>query len=177
MLARFSGSQVCVGHWNPRAEPILVLRRAPTFSYEKRQQRVGQRALSRSDPLLRSVKERPRESERWTVKESTFQDPSSHPQESPTQGLISYPHGQTVGDLQTLYLTPLRQSGGHLASRITTHRPSEATENQGTGLGSSQERPKDPPLPSRKDTGIYYEDHRPHAHASVPKNPQPTQYV
>ena len=43
---RNNGSQVYVGNWNHRAEPDLVLRRAPTLTDEQRQQRVGSRALS-----------------------------------------------------------------------------------------------------------------------------------
>ena len=44
------------------AEPVPVLRRAPTLSDEQRQQRVGLRALSPSEHLPKCAKERPRES-------------------------------------------------------------------------------------------------------------------
>ena len=50
---RSSGSQVCVGNTNHRAEPVPVLRRAPTLTDEQRQQRVGIRALSPSEHLKR----------------------------------------------------------------------------------------------------------------------------
>ena len=59
---RSSGSQVYVGNRNHRAEPLSVLRRAPTLTGEQRQQRVGIRALSPSELLPQSAKERPRES-------------------------------------------------------------------------------------------------------------------
>ena len=58
---RSSGSQVYVGKRNHRAEPLPVLRRAPTLTDEERQQRVGLRALSPSELLPQSAKERPRE--------------------------------------------------------------------------------------------------------------------
>ena len=57
-----SGSQVCVGNRSHRAEPIPVLRRAPTLSDEQGQQRVGVRALSPSEHLPKCAKERPRKS-------------------------------------------------------------------------------------------------------------------
>ena len=60
---RSSGSQVCVGNRNHRADPVPVLRRAPTLSDEQRQQRVGLRALSPSEHLPKCAKERPRESQ------------------------------------------------------------------------------------------------------------------
>ena len=59
---RSSGSQVFVGYRNHRAEPVAVLRRAPTLTDEQRQQRVGSRALSPSELWPQSAKERPRES-------------------------------------------------------------------------------------------------------------------
>ena len=46
---RSGGSQVFVGYGNHRAEPVAVLKRAPTLSDEQRQQRVGSRALSTSE--------------------------------------------------------------------------------------------------------------------------------
>ena len=46
---RSSGSQVYVGNTNHRVERLLALRRAPTLTDEKRQQRVGIRALSASE--------------------------------------------------------------------------------------------------------------------------------
>ena len=58
---RSSGSQVCVGNRNHRAEPLPVLRRAPTLTDEQRQQRVGLGALSPSELLPQSAKERHRE--------------------------------------------------------------------------------------------------------------------
>ena len=59
---RSGGSQVFVGYRNHRAEPVAVLRRAPTLTDEQRQQRVGSRALSPSKHLAKCAKERPRES-------------------------------------------------------------------------------------------------------------------
>ena len=55
---RSSGSQVFVGNRNHRAEPVSALRRAPTLTDEQRQQRVGTRALSSSELLPQSAKER-----------------------------------------------------------------------------------------------------------------------
>ena len=46
---RSGGSQVFVGYGNHRAEPVAVLRRAPTLTDEQGQQRVGSRALSPSE--------------------------------------------------------------------------------------------------------------------------------
>ena len=46
---RSGGSQVFVGYGNHRAEPVAVLRRAPTLTDEQRQQRVGKRALPPSE--------------------------------------------------------------------------------------------------------------------------------
>ena len=59
---RSRGSQVFVGNKNHWAEPDPVLRRAPTLTDEQRQQRVGLRALSPSELLPESSKERLRES-------------------------------------------------------------------------------------------------------------------
>ena len=55
---RSSGSQVFVGYRNHRAEPVAVLRRAPTLTDEQRQQRVGSRALPPSELWPQSLKER-----------------------------------------------------------------------------------------------------------------------
>ena len=55
---RSSGSQVFVGNRNHRAEPVSVLRRAPTLTDEQRQQRVGSRAFSPSELWPQSAKER-----------------------------------------------------------------------------------------------------------------------
>ena len=67
---RSSGSQVFVGNRNHRAEPISVLRRAPTLTDEQRQQRVGLRAFSPSELLPQSAKERPRESSGFNLSRS-----------------------------------------------------------------------------------------------------------
>ena len=58
---RSSGSQVFVGNRNHRAEPLPVLRRAPTLTDEQRQQRVGIRAFPPSEHLPKCAKEGPRE--------------------------------------------------------------------------------------------------------------------
>ena len=60
---RSSGSQVFVGYRNHRAEPVAVLRRAPTLTDEQRQQRVGSRALPPSELWPQSAKEEVRESQ------------------------------------------------------------------------------------------------------------------
>ena len=102
---RSSGSQVCDGNRNHRAETLPVLRRAPTLSDEKRQQCLGLRALSLSPSSCRSARRR----DPGKAKVSALHVPTtSRPRESPSQGLISFPHGQTIGNMQTLYLAPLR---------------------------------------------------------------------
>ena len=60
---RSGGSQVFVGYRNHRAEPVAVLRRAPTLTDEQRQQRVGSKALPPSELWPQSAKEGVRESQ------------------------------------------------------------------------------------------------------------------
>ena len=106
---RSSGSQVCVGNRNHRAEPVPVLRRAPTLTDEQRQQRVGLRALSPSELLPKCAKERP-----GKAKDSTFQGPSSHPRESPSTGFdfesTRSNNGKTCKRCIWLHVAPIRMS-------------------------------------------------------------------
>ena len=85
---RSGGSQVIVGYGNHRAEPVAVLRRAPTLTDEQRQQRVGSRALPPSELWPQSSKEGS-----GKAKGSTVRGLASCPRESP----INFPYGQTMG--------------------------------------------------------------------------------
>ena len=95
---RSSGSQVYVGNNSHRAEPLPVLRRAPTLSDEQRQQRVGIR--------LAEV----REGETGKAKVTRL---TSRPQESSTQSLTLF---HTAKPLETcklctwLYFAPIKKS-------------------------------------------------------------------
>ena len=95
---RSSGSQVFVGNRNHREEPLPVLRRAPTLTDEQRQQRVGLRALSPSDILPQSAKERPRESSGFDLSRSI--------QLSPGKLDTVFHTVKPWENQQTLYLAP-----------------------------------------------------------------------
>ena len=96
---RSGGSQVFVGYGNHRAEPVAVLRRAPTLTDEQRQQRVGSRALHPSELWPQSVKEGVRESQGIDRPRSCLLSPGKL-----NTRFDFVPHGQTIGTLQTLYM-------------------------------------------------------------------------
>ena len=96
---RSSGSQVFVGYRNHRAEPVAVLRRAPTLTDEQRQQRVGSRALPPSELWPQSLKERHRKSQWLDRPRSCLLSPGKL-----NTGFDFVPHGQNIGTLQTLYM-------------------------------------------------------------------------
>ena len=88
-----------LGNRNHRAEPVPVLRRAPTLSDEQRQQRVGLRALPPSEHLPKCANKR----DPGKAKDSTFQGPSSCPRESPITVFHTVKPGKNQ---QTPYLAP-----------------------------------------------------------------------
>ena len=95
---RSGGSQVFVGNRNHRAEPVSVLRRAPTLTDEQRQQRVGSRALSPSELWPQSSKERPQESQGIDLLRSI--------QLSPGKPDTVFQTDKPYENQQTLYLAP-----------------------------------------------------------------------
>ena len=96
---RSGGSQVIVGNRNHRAEPVSVLRRAPTLTDEQRQQRVGIRALSSIRALAAE-----REGETpGKLRARPSSSLASFPPESPTTGFDMLQHGQTVGYANTVF--------------------------------------------------------------------------
>ena len=106
---RSGGSQVCVGNKSHRAEPVSVLRRAPTLTDEQRQQRVGSRASLRPSSCRRARRRDP-----GKAKDSTFQGPSSCPRESPSTGFdfesTRSNHGKTCKRCTWLHVAPIRMS-------------------------------------------------------------------
>ena len=96
---RSGGSQVFVGYGNHRAEPVAVLRRAPTLTDEQRQQRVDSRALPPSELWPQSAKEGVRESQGLDRARSCLLSPGKL-----NKGFDFVPHGQTNGTLQTQYM-------------------------------------------------------------------------
>ena len=144
---------------------------APTCSHPhgcQRQQRVGLRALSPSEHLPKCAKERPRES---------FDAPRLYNQLSPGKSIKGFDFVSTRPNhwkhTNAVPGSILRQSGCPLPSRMRTHRPSEATENHGTGLGSSQVRPKDLPLRSQVHQQQQLEAGHMHMHVHTPTSHHP----
>ena len=90
---------VFVGEGNHRAEPVAVLRRAPTLTDEQRQQRVCSRAFPPSELRPQSAKEGVRESQGLDRPRSCLLSPGKL-----NTGFDFVPHGQTIGTLQTLYM-------------------------------------------------------------------------
>ena len=127
-----------------------MLRRAPTLTDEQRQQRVGSRAISPSELWPQSAKERPRESSGFDLLRSIQLSPGKA--DTVLNTVKALENQQT---LLWLHEVPIRMS-----PKMTDDNPltkmdnaaelsaTEATENTGTGLGSSQARPKDQSLRS-----------------------------
>ena len=140
-----------MGNRNHSAEPVPVLRRAPTLTDEQRQQRVGSRALSPSELWSQSSKERPREASRIDILRSIQLSPGK-----PDTIFLRSNHGKTSKRCIWLHVVPIRMSPWMTdddpltkldnAAALSTN---EATENSGTGPGSSRVRSKDPPLRSQ----------------------------
>ena len=99
---RSSGSQVYVENKNHRAEPDPVLRRAPTLTDEQRQLRVGLRCPLSIRALAGQLEGKT--SGKLKIRPSKAQ--TAVLEKARLQGLISNPHGQTMENLQTLYLAP-----------------------------------------------------------------------
>ena len=137
---------------NHRAEPVAVLRRAPTLTDEQRQQRVGSRALSPSELWPQSAKERPRESKGFDLLRSIQLSPGK-----PDTVLHTVKPLENQQTLLWLHVVPIRMSPWMTdddpltkidnAAALSTN---EATENTGTGPGSSRARSKDQSLRSLK---------------------------
>ena len=151
------GSQVFVGYGNHRAEPIAVLRRAPTHTDDQRQQRVGLRALSPSELLTAEL-------EGETPGKPRIRLSKAHPAvplESPSTGFdfgsTRSNHGKTCKRCTRLHVAPIRMSPWMTDDDPLTKfdnaaacQESEATRNTGTSPGSSQARSKDLSLRSQK---------------------------
>ena len=140
---RSGGSQVFVGYRNHRAEPIAVLRLAPTLTDEQRHQRVGSRALPPSELWPQSAKEGVRESQGLDRPRSRLL--------SPGKLNTGFAHGQTIGTLQALYMASRSvnqdvslDDGRRSIDQVKPQRTAEQVREV-----LCQVRPKDSPLRSQ----------------------------
>ena len=112
-------------------------------------------ALAQEPSLRPSSGRRARKRDPGKAKDSTFSGPPSCPRESPTQFSIRSNRWKTSERCVWLHVVPIRMSPWMTdddpltkidnAAALSTN---EATENSGTGPGSSRARPKDQPLRS-----------------------------
>ena len=97
---------VFVGYRNHRAEPVSVLRRAPTLTDEQRQQRVGIRALSLRPSTCRSARRR----DTGEAKDRPYQVHPAVAGKARLQFSIRSNHWKTSKRCIWLHVAPIRMS-------------------------------------------------------------------
>ena len=103
--------------------------------------------LAEGNSLHPSSGRRARRRDPGKAQDSTFSGPSSCPRESPTSTLH---YGQTIGKPANAALAQLSDNPLTKIDNAAALSTTEATENTGTGPGSSRARPKDQSLRSLK---------------------------